>query len=84
MMLEEYGAWFRASAETMPCPPGVDRWNVIKQRVAEIDGCPTTQATFLARYRWRISPTIEAGAFDSLTAMEALGRAEASAVAAPD
>jgi len=78
MTLEEYGAWFRGFSETMPSPPGLDRWNLIKERVVEVDGQPTTRSSFHTRYWHQVSPAGEVESFDILAAMEALGHAEAS------
>ena len=79
MTLAEYGAWFDGFSQDMPCPPGPLFWAAIKDRVCSIDGRPSRREDVV---RDNPDRPRDAGGFDVIAAMEALGRAEARAVVA--
>jgi len=51
MTLAEFKAWFEGYTEAMSGAPNDSQWKRIQEKVAKIDGAPTTQTVFIDRYR---------------------------------
>lgn len=52
MTPKEFKAWFDGFTEALEGTPSVKQWARIKERVAEIDGTPTTYPVYISGY-WR-------------------------------
>lgn len=98
MTPQEFKAWFDGFTEAFTGLPNKTQWARIRARVAEIDGAPITERVYIDRYWpnyvstpvfsvptvWTsdVTSTASMAGFNSVSAMNDLGRVEAASLAA--
>ena len=71
MNMSEFKAWFEGFSEVITVAPNPQQWARIKQRLAQVDGVPTTYPVYLREYGYPVgrewwvypslSPTVTCG-----------------------
>lgn len=89
MNMSEFKAWFEGFSEVITVAPNPQQWARIKQRLAQVDGVPTTYPVYLREYGYPVgrewwvypslSPTVTCGSTGSFVTSGYVQNAEAMA-----